>query len=108
MSDLRYRGATTLLLYQTSEFKTHFFRYPKKLVVSPLIPVAPGDFLGIFSGKLRYLYSKPLRAIEGPIPGLWLYYSEIPGKLNQMRVAKLSNPTVLESPSYCDEVHHAI
>lgn len=31
----------------------------KLLSVSLLIPVAPGDFLGIFSGKLRYLDSKP-------------------------------------------------
>jgi hypothetical protein len=59
------------------------------LSVSPLIFVAPGDFLGIFSGKLRYLDWKPLRAIEGPIPGLWLNYSDIPSKLNQIRVAKL-------------------
>jgi hypothetical protein len=50
--------------------------------------VAPGDFLGIFSGKLRYIDWKPSRAIKGPVPGLWLDYSEIPGKLNQMRVAK--------------------
>lgn len=31
LSDLRNRGATTLLLYRTSEFKAHFFRYTKKL-----------------------------------------------------------------------------
>jgi hypothetical protein len=31
LSDLRNRGATTLLLYRTSEFKTHFFRYTKEL-----------------------------------------------------------------------------
>jgi hypothetical protein len=58
-----------------------------------LIPVAPGYFLGIFSRKLRYLDSKPLRAVEGPIPGLWLDYSEIPSKLNQMRVAKPGEST---------------
>jgi hypothetical protein len=34
-----------------------------------------------------------LRAVEGPIPGLWLDYSEIPSKLNQMRVAKPSEST---------------
>jgi hypothetical protein len=65
----------------------------KLLSVSLLIPVAPGDFLGIFAGKLRYSDSKSLRAIEGPIPGLWLDYSEIPGKLNQMRVAKPGEST---------------
>jgi hypothetical protein len=42
----------------------------KHLSVSLLIPVAPGDFLSIFSGKLQYLDSKLLRAIQGPIPSL--------------------------------------
>lgn len=31
LSDLRHRGAITLLLYRSSEFKTSFFRYTKKL-----------------------------------------------------------------------------
>lgn len=31
LSDLRNRGAITLLFYRISEFKTHFFRYLKKL-----------------------------------------------------------------------------
>jgi hypothetical protein len=31
---------------------------------------------------------KPSKAIKGPIPDLWLDYSEILGKLNQIRVAK--------------------
>jgi hypothetical protein len=31
LSELRNGGATTLLLYWTSEFKTHFFCYTKKL-----------------------------------------------------------------------------
>jgi hypothetical protein len=65
----------------------------KLLSISPLIQVAPGDFLCIFSGKLRYLDSKPLRAIEGPIAGLWLDYSETPGKLNHIRVAKSGEST---------------
>lgn len=53
-----------------------------------LLSVAPGDLLGIFSGNLRYVDRKPLKAIKGPVPGLWLDYSEILGKLNQMRVVK--------------------
>jgi hypothetical protein len=65
----------------------------KLLSVSPLILVALGDSLGIYSRKLRYLDSKLLRAIEGPIPGLWLDYSELPGKLNQMRVVKPGEKT---------------
>jgi hypothetical protein len=33
-------------------------------------------------------HRKPSRAIKGPVPGLWLDYLEIPGKLNQIRVVK--------------------
>ena len=65
----------------------------KQLAIFPLVSVAPGDFLGIFSGKLRYKDRKPSRAIKGPVSGLWLDYSEIPGKLNQMRVAKPGEKT---------------
>jgi hypothetical protein len=65
----------------------------KLLSISPLVSVAPGDFLGIFSGKLRYVDRKPLRAIKGPVSGLWLDYSTIPGKLNHMRVAKPGEQT---------------
>ena len=54
----------------------------KLFSISPLISVAPEDFLGIFSGKLRYTDQALLRSIKGPVPGLWLDYSEIPGKLN--------------------------
>jgi hypothetical protein len=56
--------------------------------ISPLVSVAPGDFLGIFSRKLRYIDQKPLKAITGPVLGLWLDHLEILGKLNQMKVAK--------------------
>jgi hypothetical protein len=37
----------------------------KPLSISPLISLALGDFLDIFSGKLQYLDSKLLRAIRG-------------------------------------------
>ncbi|EPE35147.1 hypothetical protein GLAREA_10843 [Glarea lozoyensis ATCC 20868] len=56
--------------------------------ISPLVSVTLGDFLGIFSRRLRYVDQKPLKAITGPVPGLWLDHLEIPGKLNQMKVAK--------------------
>jgi hypothetical protein len=65
----------------------------KLLAVSPLVSVAPRDFLGIFSRKLRYVDRKPSIAIRGPVPGLWLDHSEISGKLNQMKVAKPSEKT---------------
>lgn len=65
----------------------------KQLAISPLVSVAPGDFLGILSGKLRYTDQKPSRAIKGPVPGLWLDYLEIPGKLSQMKIAKSGEKT---------------
>jgi hypothetical protein len=61
--------------------------------ISPLVSVAAGDLLGIFYGKLRYIDQKPSRAVRGHVPGLWLAYSEIPGKLNRMRVAKPGEKT---------------
>ena len=59
------------------------------LAVAPLIAVAPGDFLGIFPGRLRYTDQKPARAIGGPVPNLWLDYSEVIGKLNKTKVVKV-------------------
>ncbi|KAG9229630.1 hypothetical protein BJ875DRAFT_474334 [Amylocarpus encephaloides] len=61
--------------------------------ISPLVSVAPGDFLGVFSGKLRYTNQAPLRSVKGPVRGLWLDYLEMPGKLNQMRVARSGEKT---------------
>jgi hypothetical protein len=58
------------------------------LAVTPLVAIAPGDFLGIFPGRLRYTDRKPTRAIEGPVPNLWLDYLEVMGKLNKIKVAK--------------------
>jgi hypothetical protein len=65
----------------------------KLLTVSPLVFVAPGDFLGIFSGRVRYIDQKPLKAIKGPVTGLWLDHSEMTGKLNQIMVAKTGEKT---------------
>jgi hypothetical protein len=58
------------------------------LAVAPLVAIAPGDFLGIFPGRLRYTDQKPTRAIGGPVLNLWLDYSEVMGKLNKIKVAK--------------------
>jgi hypothetical protein len=42
------------------------------LSISPLVSVVPGDFLEIFSGKVRYLDDqKLLRAIKGPVPDVF-------------------------------------
>jgi hypothetical protein len=58
------------------------------LAVAPLVAIAPGDFLGIFPGRLRYTDQRPIRAIGGPVLNLWLDYSEVMGKLNKIKVAK--------------------
>ena len=63
------------------------------LAVAPLVAVTPGDFLGIFPGQLRYTSGKPIRAISGPLPNLWLDYSEVMGKLNRIKVAKPGDMT---------------
>jgi hypothetical protein len=60
----------------------------EKLVsVFPIVPVFPGDLLGIFSGKIRFSeHCDVAQAFEGPIPNLWLDYSQVTGTLNQMQV----------------------
>ena len=60
----------------------------KLLAVAPLVPILPGDFLGIFSGRLRYTDQKPPRSIPGPVSNLWLDYSVVIGKLCMMGLAK--------------------
>jgi hypothetical protein len=63
------------------------------LAVAPLVTISPGDFLGIFPGRLRYTDQKPSRAIGSPILNLWLDYSEVMGKLNKIKVAKNGETT---------------
>jgi hypothetical protein len=58
-----------------------------------LVAVAPGDFLGIFPGRLRYTDQKPARAIAGPVLNLWLDYLETIRKLNKIEVAKAGEMT---------------
>lgn len=65
----------------------------KLLTVALIVPILPSDFLGIFSGRLRYTDQKPPRSIPGPVLNLWLEYSEVMGKLGKMRVAKADEMT---------------
>jgi hypothetical protein len=65
----------------------------KLLAVSPLVSVSPGDFLGLFPGKLRYTDEKAAGAIDGPAQGLWLDRSEVKGKLHWMNIAKSGEQT---------------
>lgn len=60
----------------------------KLLAIALLVPILPGDFLGIFAGRLCYTDQKPLRSIPGPVPNLWLDYPIVIGKLGRMGVAK--------------------
>jgi hypothetical protein len=57
----------------------------------PVIPIQPGDFLGVMSGQLRYTpeVGRSDKAIQGPDSKLWLDFSEITGKLSCMRTAAL-------------------
>lgn len=63
------------------------------LAVAPLVIIAPGDFVGVFPGRLRYTNAKPPRAIAGPVSNLWLDYSEVMGKLNKIKVGKAGETT---------------
>ncbi|PVH67951.1 hypothetical protein DL98DRAFT_599957 [Cadophora sp. DSE1049] len=78
-----------------SEKKTFGGKSPlaKLLAVSPLVSVSPGDFLGVFPGRLRYTATKPTGAIQGPVQGLWLDRSEVKGKLHWMKAAKAGEQT---------------
>ena len=60
----------------------------KLLAVALVVLITPGDFLGIFSGRLRYIEEKPPRSIPGLVPNLWLEYLVVMGKLSKIRVAK--------------------
>ncbi len=63
------------------------------LAVAPLVTIAPGDFLGIFLGRLRYMDQSLAKAIGGPVINLWLDYSETMGKPNKIKLAKTGDPT---------------
>ncbi|PVH67611.1 hypothetical protein DL98DRAFT_600313 [Cadophora sp. DSE1049] len=65
----------------------------KLVALSPVVCISPGDFLGIFPGKLRFVNEKPPLSVKGPIPGLWLDYSQVPGALSRMSKAKADQKT---------------
>ncbi|ELR10082.1 hypothetical protein GMDG_04482 [Pseudogymnoascus destructans 20631-21] len=61
----------------------------KLVSVFPVVPIDPGDVLGIFSGKIRFSERcNVAQSITGPAPHLWLDYSQMTGTLNQMLVAQ--------------------
>ncbi|KAJ5360071.1 hypothetical protein N7517_009262 [Penicillium concentricum] len=68
------------------------FLLPKddsSFLVCSIIPVREGDFLGVFSGKIRFSETwSPRHGIHGPVGNLWLDYSKVTGTLSQMCVSE--------------------
>jgi hypothetical protein len=65
----------------------------KLLAISPLVSISPGEFLGIFPGRLRYTEVRPTGAIQGPVQGLWLDRTDVKGKLHWIKAAKSGEST---------------
>lgn len=84
-----------LVLYERppSRKRTHNEAPASRVVAAPcpVVPILPGDFLGVMSGQLRYTPELGCsdKAIQGPDPKLWLDFSKITGKLSCMRLADL-------------------
>jgi hypothetical protein len=53
--------------------------------IAPLVAAAPGNFLGVFPGWLRYTNQKLTRAISRPVSKLSFNYSKIIKKLNKIK-----------------------
>lgn len=59
----------------------------KLISIFPIVPISPGNLLGIFSGKIRFSEGcNVAQSITGPILYLWLNYSQVTGTLNQIWV----------------------
>jgi hypothetical protein len=66
----------------------------KLVSIFPIIPISPGDFSGVFSGKVRFSeYCNIAQSIIGLIPYLWLDYSQVTGTLNQMQATRSGGET---------------
>jgi hypothetical protein len=78
-SELFYENADT---WNKSIFISLLPKYDTLLTVYPTIQVSKGDFLGVFSGKIRFLKDKVVQAIPGHTEKLWLDYLQVLGTLN--------------------------
>jgi len=67
----------------------------KRIAVCPMVPVAPGDFLGTFPGALRYIKQEHMSTSDllAPVSGLWLDRSKVSGKLSHMKVVEAGEKT---------------
>jgi hypothetical protein len=84
--------------YEVESEKTYYrgkHAISKRIVVCPVVPVAPGDFLGTFPGTLRYTKQEQVSipGLEGPMSSLWLDYSKVTGKLSYVKVAEAGEKT---------------
>ena len=84
--------------YEVESEKTYYRGKPavsKRIAVCPIVPVAPGDFLGTFPGALRYSKQDQMSTsdVQGPVSGLWLDRSKVTGKLSHMKIAEVGEKT---------------
>jgi hypothetical protein len=76
----------------SSSIRTLLPKNEHNFAVCPIVPVCPGVFLGIFAGKIRFSDDfNRVHGILGPMEKLWLYYLNVIGVLNQMKVLKYSD-----------------
>ena len=87
-----------LVGYEVESKKTYYcskHAISKRIAVCPIVPIVPRDFLGTFLGTLRYTKQEQMSTsdLEGPVSGLWLDRSKVPGKLRHMKVAEMGEKT---------------
>jgi hypothetical protein len=77
------RQALTESKYNKTLFITLLSKNKYNLAVSLIVPVYPGDFLGIFAGTIRFSDDfNRVHGIYGPMEKLWIDYSNVTGVLN--------------------------
>ncbi|KAH8590348.1 hypothetical protein B0O99DRAFT_599021 [Bisporella sp. PMI_857] len=87
-----------LVRYEVESEKTYYRGKPavsKRIAVCPIVPVAPGDFLGTFPGALRYTKQEHMSTSDllAPVSGLWLDRSKVSGTLSHIKVAEAGEKT---------------
>ncbi|KFG86903.1 hypothetical protein MANI_002603 [Metarhizium anisopliae] len=71
-----------------SVFITLIPRDEKLVYVCLIVTIHKGDYLGVFSGNIRYSDAFDKKCgVCGPTKDLWLDYGQVTGVLNQMKVS---------------------
>jgi hypothetical protein len=67
----------------------------KRIAICPVVPVAPGDFLGTFPGALCYTKQDQMSAanVQGLASDIRLNRSKVTEKLSYIKVAKVGEET---------------